>query len=241
MPTEPWLVPCCDAMTRTEALHAVAVGTEPSHTPVQTTALLNTGLGTLTYTVDVIQDGPDGAPSADALARAQNGGNHRGSTDSHNHRRNSSYDSAASPGGNGGSGDNASGEGEGTSWGFKWLHLENPTGAIEPRGAVALRWRFMPVQPREYAATLLVRYVGGAHGAPVERVERIRLTAKGYDPRAEDPHAVPPPPISAGLTPPPYQLVPVAAQIASLSRDRPVTRTVCCFYACLPACLPGGG
>ena len=45
-PTEPWLVPCCDAMTRTEALHAVAVGTEPSHTPVQTTALLNTGLGT---------------------------------------------------------------------------------------------------------------------------------------------------------------------------------------------------
>merc|ERR1719498_1869849 len=114
-------------MTRAEALHPVAVGTEPAHTPLQTTELLNTGLSALEYDVEVDQSGDHAAP---------------GSTNQE-----------------------ADDDDDSLSWGFKWLHLENPTGTIEPQGSVLLRWRFMPVQPREYTATLRIRYSGGSVSA----------------------------------------------------------------------------
>ena len=146
-PVEPFLLPCCDANSRSEALHPVAVGTEPSHTPLQTTELLNTGLAALEYEVEIDTSADPAAP---------------GSTNQEADDEDSLF------------------------WGFKWLHLENPTGEIEPQGSVLLRWRFMPVQPREYTATLRIRYSGGAVGAPVTRVEVLTITARGYDPRAED-------------------------------------------------------
>ena len=106
------------------------------------------------------------------------------------------------------------------NYGFQSLHLENPVGRIEARTSASLRWRFLPIEIKEYAYELKVTYTGGSVGNLQTRTEIINLLALGYDPRVDNPHNTPLPDIKDGALAPPYQLLDVATQVATLSDER---------------------
>ena len=97
------------------------------------------------------------------------------------------------------------------------LPNQNPVGSIPGRSTLLLRWRFLPLEAKEYEYTCTIKYKGGAVGSPVTREETIRVIAFGYDPRVENPHAVSMPGIKTGLVPPPYQILHMPSQVAMLS------------------------
>jgi hypothetical protein len=119
---------------------------------------------------------------------------------------------------------------------FQNLYLENPKGVVAARSTHFLKWRFLPLEARQYTYELPIRYhteegrgdVSGLENtgsrrnsaligrgvspqSPTRKKLRqksvLKIAGLGYDPREDDPHAEPPPHQNLGLVPPPYQLL----------------------------------
>jgi len=106
------------------------------------------------------------------------------------------------------------------NFGFQSMVLENPMGTISGRSTALLRWRFLPLEAKEYFYSCKIKYSGGAVGQAVTREDTIRVYCFGYDPRTENPHTMTMPGIKTGLVPPPYQLLRMPAQVAALSHEK---------------------
>lgn len=74
------------------------------------------------------------------------------------------------------------------------FRLEEKTGTIPGGGSTFLRWRFLPLEAKEYVLRVTVRTLEQHHDDDPfeERFEEqsleITLTGTGYDPRTRDPH-----------------------------------------------------
>lgn len=78
------------------------------------------------------------------------------------------------------------------------FRLEEKTGSIAGGGSAFLRWRFLPLEAKEYVLRVTVRSVeqqqhderfGERFGeGPEEQTLEITLRGAGYDPRMRDPH-----------------------------------------------------
>lgn len=74
--------------------------------------------------------------------------------------------------------------------------LEEKTGTIPGGGAAFLRWRFLPLEAKEYVLRVTVRTTehhddrfGEQFGdRPEEQSLEITVRGIGYDPRTRDPH-----------------------------------------------------
>lgn len=74
------------------------------------------------------------------------------------------------------------------------FRLEEKTGTIPGGGSAFLRWRFLPLEAKEYVLRVTVRTTEQQHHderfgeRPEEQSLEISLTGVGYDPRTRDPH-----------------------------------------------------
>lgn len=72
------------------------------------------------------------------------------------------------------------------------FRLENKTGTISGGGSARLRWRFLPLEAKQYVLRVTVRtvekYDERLGEQPDEKSVNITLRAVGYDPRERDPH-----------------------------------------------------
>lgn len=76
------------------------------------------------------------------------------------------------------------------------FRLEDKTGIIPGGGSAFLRWRFLPLEAKEYVLRVAVRttehhdeWLGERFGdRPEEQSLEITLRGVGYDPRSRDPH-----------------------------------------------------
>jgi len=124
---------------------------------------------------------------------------------------------------------------------FQNLYLENPKGVIPARSTHFLKWRFLPLEARQYTYELPIRYYteGGEASSPqsatgsrengthvtkkkTKHKSVLKVAGLGYDPREDDPHAEPPPHENLGLVPPPFQLLSNQGTgiLAQLSREK---------------------
>jgi hypothetical protein len=111
------------------------------------------------------------------------------------------------------------------AYGFRNMFLENPSGVIPARSTHYLKWRFLPLEAREYLFELPLTYRrdGDAGGdQALLQALSIRVAGLGFDPRSEDPHADAMPPVDTGLVPPPFQLLDagMGPRLAVLNRER---------------------
>lgn len=68
------------------------------------------------------------------------------------------------------------------------FRLEKSSGTISGGGSAFLRWRFLPVETKEYVLKVIIRtdveFEEHAEGQSLE----ITLRGNGYDPRTHDPY-----------------------------------------------------
>lgn len=74
----------------------------------------------------------------------------------------------------------------------KVFRLEEKTGTISGGGSAFLRWRFVPLEAKEYVLRVTIRVeekLEENNGVnPEEHSVDITLKGIGYDPRKRDPH-----------------------------------------------------
>lgn len=68
------------------------------------------------------------------------------------------------------------------------FRLEELNGTITGGGSAFLRWRFLPVEKREYVLKVTVRTEERFENHSEEQPIEITLRGTGYDPRTRDPH-----------------------------------------------------
>ena len=74
--------------------------------------------------------------------------------------------------------------------------MEEKTGTIAGGGSTFLRWRFLPLEAKEYVLRATIRTTGNHDDQfgerfgdrPEEQTLEIILRGVGYDPRKRDPH-----------------------------------------------------
>ncbi|CAM9105839.1 unnamed protein product, partial [Scytosiphon promiscuus] len=113
--------------------------------------------------------------------------------------------------------------------GMPVFRLENETGTIPSGGSVFLRWRFLPLEAKEYVLRVIVRTMeqqddeafGERFGEqPEEQSLDITVKGVGYDPRARDPHSEKLPAVDLGLVHPARQLEITRGQPCVLGSER---------------------
>ncbi|CAB1120454.1 unnamed protein product [Ectocarpus sp. CCAP 1310/34] len=120
-----------------------------------------------------------------------------------------------------------------TSWSVvsvKVFRLEEKTGSIAGGGSAFLRWRFLPLEAKEYVLRVTVRTVerqqhderfGEWFGeGSEEQTLDITLRAAGYDPRMRDPHSEILPAVDLGFVHPARQLEVPSGQPCILGAER---------------------
>eukprot|EP00752_Nemacystus_decipiens_P004480 g4092.t1 len=112
--------------------------------------------------------------------------------------------------------------------GMPVFRLEEKTGTIPGGGSTFLRWRFLPLEAKEYVLRVTVRTTEHHDDPPCERFEdrpeekslEITLRGVGYDPRTRDPHSEVLPAVDLGLVHPARQLEVLPGQPCLLGAER---------------------
>ncbi|CAN0346344.1 unnamed protein product [Ectocarpus sp. 6 AP-2014] len=114
--------------------------------------------------------------------------------------------------------------------GMPVFRLEEKTGSIAGGRSAFLRWRFLPLEAKEYVLRVTVRTVeqqqhderfGERFGeGPEEQMLEITLRGAGYDPRMRDPHSEILPAVDLGLVHPARQLEVPSGQPCILGAER---------------------